>query len=168
MEIKIKVAPFVKKFLLHKSRGLVLNPKNIYTMIFFAQYKYISSSDRKNREIKGRYNLCEEMAIKTSLANWIRQRFKKEVTANCNLSFHFVMRELFYQDFFEYVNLRLLESKISSNDMTINRIIESYMTDRNLTDEDIKLETLARNYRRYRAESDIDINALIQKHLKDE
>lgn len=170
MNIEIQVSPYIQKYLEAKNpSGLKLKRKNIYAMIFFAQYKYVRAGKRKVKKVHSPFQnaLTAKINIEVSEDDFVRQRMKKEVKLEHCVGFHSAMREFFYQDFFEYVNLRLLDTILRSKQSQIKGLIKQFMEANSLTEEEIKLETLIRNYGRYRANKTIDIYELISQ-LEDE
>lgn len=169
MELQIWVNPFIRKYLeVINPDGIKLKTSNIYAMIFFAQYKYVRTKNKKSKYYSNKnLRLTAKIKIDISESDFVKQRMKKAVTLDCCRSFHTCVRELFYQNFFEYVNLRISNRASKGLEFKIKKTVLQFVLDYNLSEDEIKIETLIRNYGRYRASNNIDIYQLINT-LEDE
>jgi hypothetical protein len=167
MEIKVRVTSVNKKFMLSKPNKLIkVGRQSLYFLVYLAQRKFRDGHESQIIPIHAKYN--DEIIFKCSEIRWIMLRIKGNDTNNIISGFNKIIRNFFYEDFFRYMDLMLLKMIIlEDTEQRIKDFALNYMEKLNLSDDDILLETLLRNYRRYRLNPDLDIYDLIDS-LKDD
>lgn len=83
-------------------------------------------------------------------------------------SFNKQVRNLMYTDFFVYMDRWMLHNEYAlSNEFQIREIAINFMKKYDLMESDIKLQTLLRNYRRYRENPDNSLDDVLEKISED-
>jgi hypothetical protein len=140
--------------------------QSLFFLIYLAQRKFRDGHLDHNSPIQIKY--YEIMTFKCSLFQWTKLRIAGIDSNIVITSFNKIIRNFFYEDFFRYMDLMLLKMIIlEDTEQRIKDFALNYMEKLNLSDDDILLETLLRNYRRYRLNPDLDIYDLIDS-LKDD
>ena len=167
-KIKVRISRFCKKYIEYKHpKKLTLKRTNLYAMLFYAEWKFCGK-DIRTTNFGKRHNLNDEIIIYVSEDNWKRQRIKKEPTDITYTSYNRIIRNFFYEEYFTFMDLRLLKKELlQEHEQLIKELALEFMTKLLLSDDDINLETLLRNYRRYRLNPNLDLYELIDS-LHDE
>lgn len=167
MQIEVKVSKFVRKYIIYKNpKSIKLQRSNFFAMLFFAQLKFRGNG--KVWEPKRKTKLDESIFIEMSDAQWNIQHIKKEANIVHFSAYNKMIRNFFYEDFFGFMDLRLLKKELLQDDDTlIKELTFEFMRKIDLSDEDISYETLLRNYRRYRNTANCDLYELLDQ-LDDE
>ncbi len=163
MLIEVKVSKFVRKYIQYKNpKQLKLQRTNLFAMLFFAQAKF-----RDNGKIwnpKKKIVLNDTITIELSEAQWKKQCLKTELQIFHYSAYNKIIRNFFYEDFFTFMDLRLLKKELLQEDDTlIKELTFEFMRKIDLSDEDISYETLLRNYRRYRNSQYCDLYELLDQ-----
>jgi hypothetical protein len=168
MNITVKVTSVNLKFINSKSVKLRrVNRNSLYFLIYLAQRKFRDGNvNTKTEPDLHKYNAT--LKFSCSLSKWLALRLKGAESEIVITSYNKIIRNFFYEDFFEYMNKRMLAKHILSlQNEQVKQYAEAYMEKLSLSDDDISLETLLRNYRRYRENEAIDLYLLIES-LADE
>lgn len=162
MKIEVYVSRYIKKYIEYTHpKPITFKRTNVYAMLFFAQRKFNGGESRTINS--SRTNLNDVIYIHLSTTQFLYQRMKGKTTLTDYVAFNNIVRDFFYKDFFNYMDFRLFRKKLVENDnRQIKDIVQDYMTKLCLSDDDILLETLLRNYRRYRTDPNIDLYELIE------
>lgn len=162
-KIKVKVSRYVRKYIEHKHpRKLQLRRTNLYAMIFFAEWKF-RGTEVKTANFGKRHNLNDEIIIYATDDTWKNQYIKKEPSDIVFTSFNKIIRNFFYEEYFTFMDLRLLKKELlQEHEQLIKELALEFMLKLSLSDDDIMLETLLRNYRRYRLNPNLDLYELIE------
>ncbi|MES2517500.1 MAG: hypothetical protein V4585_05310 [Bacteroidota bacterium] len=187
MQIEVAVTPVNLKFILSQNKAkLKVGRHSLYFLIYFAQRKYRDGNEstktkiptiktkKKNSdnelvdECLHKLKYSKKLTFNCSMSHWLKLRMKGSETVIVVTSFNKIIRDFFYQDFFQFMNNRLLAKELLSLNLTeIKQFAIEYMAKLSLSDDDINLETLLRNYRRYRLNPNLDLYELIES-LNDE
>lgn len=167
MQIEVKVSKFVFKYIIYKNpKSIKLQRTNFFAMLFFAQLKF-----RGNGKIwkpKKNIKLEESIFIELSDAQWKKQCLKIKADIVHYSAYNKIIRNFFYEEFFTFMDLRLLKKELLQDDDTlIKELTFEFMRKIDLSDDDISYETLLRNYRRYRNTEHCDLYELLDQ-LNDE
>jgi hypothetical protein len=163
MKIEVKISQYLKKYIEYKHpKKITFRRSNIYAMLFFAEWKF-RGKQVKNANLGKRYNLNATIDIHISETEWQNQYLKKEPADIVYTSFNRIIRNFFYEEYFIFMDLRLLKKQIlNEHDQLIKELAIEFMDKLRLSDDDILLETLLRNYRRYRLNPNLDLYDLIE------
>ena len=162
-KIKVKVSRYVRRYIEYKHpRKLQLRRTNLYAMIFFAEWKF-RGTEVKNPNFGKRHNLNDEIIIHATDDTWKNQYIKKQPSDIVYTSFNKIIRNFFYEEYFTFMDLRLLKKELlQEHEQLIKELALEFMHKLSLSDDDIMLETLLRNYRRYRLNPNLDLYELIE------
>ena len=187
MHIEVAVTPVNEKFIRsHHPNNITINRHSLFFLIYFAQRKFRDGHESTKTKIplvkakKSKVAIVSvvdpepvikyssKITFQCSSVQWLRLCLKGAETVIVVTSFNRIIRDFFYQDFFNYMNLRVLAKELLSLDSReIKGFVIDYMTKLSLSDDDIDLQTLLRNYRRYRENPLLDMYQLIER-LSDE
>lgn len=161
MEIKVNVTAVNKKFILSKSPKLrKVGRQSLYFLIYLAQRKFRDGNITHNIPVQLKYN--QTVIFKCSLFQWTKLRIAGIDTNIVITSYNKIIRNFFYEDFFEFMNSRFLKKELLGlQEQLIKEFAIDYMEKLSLSEDDIMLETLLRNYRRYRLNTKLDLYELI-------
>jgi hypothetical protein len=162
MEINVNVTSVNKKFMMSKPCKLrKVGRQSLYFLIYLAQRKFRDGHLDQKSPIQIKYN--QMITFKCSLFQWTKLRIAGLDSNIVITSYNKIIRNFFYEDFFRYMDLMLLKMLLlKDTEQQIKLFALNYMDKLNLSDDDILLETLLRNYRRYRLNPDLDIYDLIE------
>lgn len=167
MQVQVKVSRLNLKYLeFSRPKGIRLIRSDEIGMMFLAQLKFRGGESERN--MKAKHNLIYTYIIRVPDKTWYNQYIKKDPQHVALSAFNRHVRNKFYQDFFKFMDLKLLKKELLKRyDILIKDFALQFMAKLTLSDDDILLETLLRNYRRYRLNPDLDIYELIES-LKDD
>ncbi len=168
MKISVRVSNVNQKFIRYQvGDEISVNRRSLYFQIYLAQRKYRDGNNLKLSPIlEAQYS--NYIQFECSFVRWAKLCIKGPDLSIVVTSFNRMVRDFFYQDYFQYMNIRLLEREIKGfHSIDIKNFAEDYMHRLNLSDDDIDLQTLLRNYRRYRLNPNSDLFRLIES-LRDD
>ncbi len=160
MKIKVSVTPCNLKYIEYmKPKGLKVKRQEFYYALWNHQRKFRGGENVKKFNDK---IYSSTISFNCSLATWLRQSIKGNEDAVMIIGFNKMIRDLFYQYFFFFMNERLiLKLALNRDSQQIREFAIEFMAKLNLSEEDINLETLLRNYRRYRETPNLGLYDLI-------
>ncbi|MEA5458668.1 hypothetical protein VB796_06455 [Arcicella sp. LKC2W] len=182
MLIEVAVTPVNEKFIRSKHPdNIKIGRHSLFFMIYLAQRKFRDGHEstktkiplvkpkklivinQKQEDTTPVIKYSSKITFKCSAVQWLRLCLKGPETVIVITSFNRIIRDFFYQDFFNYMNLRVLAKELLTIDsQEIKGFALEYMQKLRLSDDDIMLETLLRNYRRYRLNPNLDLYELIE------
>lgn len=143
-----------------KPKGLKVKRQEFYYALWNHQRKFRGGEDNVRKFNQKLYS--STISFSCSLTMWLKQCIKGKEDPVMIVGFNKMIRDLFYQYFFFFMNERLLlKTALHRDNQQIREFGIEFMDKLNLSDEDIMLETLLRNYRRYRDNSTISLYELI-------
>jgi hypothetical protein len=168
MQVQVKVSRLNLKYLeFSRPKGVRLIRSDEIGMMFLAQLKFRGGESERN--MKAKHNLVYTYIIRVPDKTWYNQCIKKDPQHVAIAAFNRHVRNKFYQEFFIYMDLKLLKKELQKRYETlIKDFAFQFMAKLNLSDDDILLETLLRNYRRYRTNPDLDLYELIDSLSDDD
>ncbi|MDI9870560.1 hypothetical protein [Flectobacillus roseus] len=132
-------------------------------MLFFAQAKFRKNGYKTNPDAKKNFPLDDAIYIEVSESQWVMQRLKSIFYDYQHAYFNKIVRDLFYQEYFEFMNLRYLKKVLTHDDESqIKDLTFEFMLKLDLSEDDYSSETLLRNYRRYRNSDSCDLYDLLE------
>lgn len=164
MIISVKVTRLNFRFFYSQNpKWQKVNRSNIFFRVYLGDKKYYEKKNQKKIAVD-EVKYCKEIQFNCSMLLWLKLRMKKEDSNIVITSFNKFLRDLFYQDFFNYMNLHILAKELLHRDSDqIKEYAMNYMDKCNLSDDDIDLQTLLRNYRRYREDKNIDLYEFLEQ-----
>ena len=160
MKINVFIRPYLKKYLAYKHpKPIVFSRTNIYAMLFFAEWKF---RERFTVEHESKHELTEVIHIHISEANFFAQCLKSEIPSIVHLSFNNFLKDMFFDDFYSYMDKCLAAKTASKSTVEIKSFAERWIDDLQLDDTEILADSLLRSYRRYRQKQENDINQLLK------
>lgn len=164
MQVHIKLTSKSVKFLEYiRPNGIRIKKEDEIGMQLLAYMKYPERYDEREHP-----ELIYKYIVRIPDAMWYQFRLKRVGENFIDSSFENYVRKQFYQFFFNYMNFKILDKIVKRNrNFQIKLLIADFMKELSLSDNEISLETLIRNYHRYRANPDVMINSFID-FIRDE
>lgn len=161
MRIQVFVKPYVRKYIAYKHpKTLTFHRKNIYAMLFFAEWKYRERVCYTNDAI---HKLSDVIYIELSQQQWTDQRLKKEPKPVVYIAFNKIIRDFFFQDFFQFMDISYYAKLKTDSKTEIREIAQAWIDMLQLSDDEMSIETLLRTYRRYRDKTEEEILDIIDQ-----
>lgn len=166
MKLEVLVSSYLQKYLRKKyPSGIPFRRTERLAMLWLGHYK--CRTNKSKVTTNSRYKLNAPVFITMSDAMFQVERLKSQQTMTVSLEFCKQVRIQFYEEFFRYVDFRRLDNTIRDNDETIHFIIEEFMLENGIDEDDVQIETLKKNYWRYRKNGNSSLESLIN-NLKDD
>ena len=163
MQIYVRISNVNLKFIQSQVGDKIsVSRRSIYFLLYLAERKFRDGNESSDTPIDN-VLYSTQIQFDCSLSQWLKLRIKGKESNIVITSFNRMVRDFFYQDFFQFMNVKLLEREIKGyHTLEIKGFAEDYMQKLSLSDDDIDLQTLLRNYRRYRLNPNSEIYALIE------
>lgn len=152
MKITVQATPLHAKYVMQQPmKFLKVNRTNSK---YFKEYFFHKKLHDGNQSAKRPFDEKKYSKVITFRCTTLQVkqlRILKEDTPIVITSFNTGIRNMFYTDFFIYMDKWMLFNEYSKNDKyKIRELVLSFINKFNLLEVEVKLETLLRNYRRYR------------------
>lgn len=142
------------------------------TSKYFKEYLFQKKYRDGNTSPNKCYNekiYCKTITFQCTTLQATKLRIQLEDTPIVITSFNKGIRNIFYADFFIYMDKWMLINEYSlKNEYQIREIVLSFMGKYNLDEADVKLQTLLRNYRRYRENPENTLDEVLEFISEDE
>ena len=162
MKYLIRTEKYIQKYLIYKGCEVILIRKsNFFGMLLLAHMKYRDKNWKKS--CRNRYFKFDAV-IEAEISNSdYHQERMKTVQIRKATAFNFTqnMRDIFFQDFFQYMNMRLCVKEVRNGNELIVKMVDDYYKLLNMSEDDISSETLVRVYRRHRAKNNEELETLL-------
>lgn len=163
MQISVRISQVNLKFIQSQVGDKIsIGRRSIYFLLYLAERKYRDGNESADTPIDD-VLYSTHIQFDCSLSQWLKLRIKGNDANIVVTSFNRLVRDFFYQDYFQFMNVKLLEREIKGcHSLEIKGFAQDYMDKLSLSDDDIDLQTLLRNYRRYRLSPNSDLYTLIE------
>lgn len=170
MTLEIKIASYLKKFLVYQGQDEILIRKsNFWGMLLLAHLKYKDDNCIHNPE-KSMIDLNTVMLVQISNSDFKSEAMKKLKVQDYQCrNFSRNISDLFYQHFYDYMKMRVAVNRLVGKKIFLQTMIKDYMNLLKLTEADIAFATMLKRYNRYVKSPDCDIEYTIdkiEKHYK--
>jgi len=135
---------------------------------YLFQKKFRDGHLNMNDEIDEK-KYSSKITFQCSTLQATKLRIQKEDSLIVITSFNKQVRNLMYTDFFMHMDKWMLHNEYKlNNEYEIRELAINYMIKYDFMESDIKLQTLLRNYRRYRENPDYLLEDILEKISEDE
>lgn len=135
---------------------------------YLFQKKFRDGNRDKSDQIDEK-KYCQKITFRCTTYQSKNLYIQKEDTAIVITAFNKQVRNLFYTDFFVYMDRWMLHNEYSlGSEFQIREIAINFMRKYNLMESDVKLQTLLRNYRRYREDPNNSLDDVLEKISEDD
>jgi hypothetical protein len=129
-------------------------------MLFFAEWKYRERVCYSNDAI---HALSKSIYIELSEQQWKDQCLKKDPKPIVFIAFNKIIRDFFFQDFFQFMDISYYAKLKTDSKTEIREIAQAWIDMLQLSDDEMSIETLLRTYRRYRDKTEEEILDIIDQ-----
>lgn len=149
MRIDIPIEPYLKKYLDVRHPVIKIQRSDFIGMLAYAHLKYRKPSPHQHLSSK----LISKVSIEIPFSKWVRLSLYNDREWSY-IGFNNCIHDFFFMEYYQYMDTELrfneLEQLLGKKKLKIVDLTKQFMALFDLSEEDISIETLLRNYRRRR------------------
>lgn len=169
MKITVAATPLNAKYVMQQPlKWLKAKRTSKYFKEYLFQKKYRDGNTSSEKKFEEKI-YCKQIVFQCTALQSSKLRIQLEDKPCVVTSFNKGIRNMFYADFFIYMDKWMLYNEYSlNNEFQIREIVLSFMGKFNLLESEIKLQTLLRNYRRYRENPENSMDDVLELISEDD